>query len=172
MTKTDIKNTGYDREMLSAFRLADLGGFFKDALRVVVRNKTGEAVEELAYEECGSNRSEYIEFAQKLHEEAELFRDMLHRLHRRRRMSLDFDEAMEWFANVSAKYVLDDLRETNAYPRQKGSHELLLSQRVQWLVDHDMDPHDASYEDEFKLSEYDCLDDVIRDILKEDDNDE
>ena len=94
MTKTDIKNTGYDREMLSVIRLADLGGFFKDALRVVVRNKTGEAVEELAYEECGSNRSEYIEFAQKLHEEAELFRDMLHRLHRRRRMSLDFDE--EW----------------------------------------------------------------------------
>lgn len=172
MTKTNIKNTGYDREMLSVIRLADLGGFFKDALRVMVRNKTGEAVEELAYEECGSNRSEYIEFAQKLHEEAELFRDMLHRLHRRRRMSLDFDEAMEWFASVSAKYVLDDLRGTNAYPRQKGSHELLLSQRVQWLVDHDMDPHDASYEDEFKLSEYDYLDDVIRDILKEDDNDE
>lgn len=172
MTKTDIKNTGYGREMLSAIRLADLGGFFKDALRVMVRNKTGEAVEELAYEECGSNRSEYIEFAQKLHEEAELFRDMLHRLHRRRRMSLDLDEAMEWFANVSAKYVLDDLRETNAYPRQKGLHELLLYQRVQWILECGMNPCDPEYEEEFMRSEYDCLDDIIKDILKEEGNNE
>jgi hypothetical protein len=35
-----------------------------------------------------------------------------------------------------------------------------------------MNPCDPEYEEEFMRSEYDCLDDIIKDILKEEGNNE
>lgn len=164
MTKTDIKNTGYDREMRSAIRLAELGGFFKDALRIKVRSKTIDYIEKLAYELCGSNQSEYIELAYRLYEEVNLYT----RIFRRRlRENPEYEDAEAWVAAVSANYVLDDLRGTDGYHRRQDTYELLLYQRVQWILECGMNPCDPEYEEEFMRSEYDCLDDIIKDILKE-----
>ena len=166
-------NKNYSDDMLTAIRLTELGGFFKNALRIKVRSNTNDHVEMLAFELCGSNQSEYIELAQRLYKEVNLYT----RLFRRRlRENPEYEYADEWIASVSAKYILDDLRGSNSYPRRRDTYELLLCQRIQWLLDNDEILYGSVYEDEFELTEFDydfgMIDDIITDMKEEVDSDE